>query len=265
MLANSMMIFVLWLAFIAVIAGYSPQKKSLRDKTTVPLRQRFSQAKGTLMMGSLLCLIGLFTLTQRPGYSIQPAVAGLLGYSEIGFFQHHLLYQPITCIFMHFNLLHLFGNLSSLLLLAAYERRVGIKRYLTVYLVAGLASSFLEVLLGLVPGFQPGLSMGASGAICGLVAAYFLDNEQGHEALSIREWFTATAIIVGLILFMSFFSVNHLDRNQRVDWVAHLLGAVVASVYVRWRPFSKMDETLEEGFQRNGRVESRFGKPAVLS
>lgn len=260
-----MMILVLWFAFIAIIACYSPQKKSLRDKTTVPLRQRLSQVKGTLFMGSLLCFIGLLTLTQQPGPSIQPVVAGLFGYSAIGFFQYHLLYQPITCIFVHFNLFHLFGNLSSLLVLAPYERRVGIKRYLAVYLVAGLASSFLEVLIGLIPGFQPGVSLGASGAICGLAAAYFLDNEQSHEPLTIKEWVTSTAVIAGLILFMSFFSPNHLDRTQRVDWVAHLLGTIVAAVYVRWRPLANVDKTVSQAAHEGNLAKSKFGKQAILS
>lgn len=87
----------------------------------------------------------------------------------------HNTFSPVRMVssmFLHGSLMHLLGNMLFLWLFgAAVEGRLGIGKYLLVYLLCGLAGDGLhEVMVGL---FQPErFSLGASGAIMGLAGAY---------------------------------------------------------------------------------------------
>lgn len=87
----------------------------------------------------------------------------------------HNTFSPVRMVssmFLHGDLSHLLGNMLFLWLFgAAVEGRLGIGKYLLVYMLCGLAGDGLhEVMVGL---FQPErFSLGASGAIMGLAGAY---------------------------------------------------------------------------------------------
>ena len=87
----------------------------------------------------------------------------------------HDTFSPIRMVssmFLHGSLMHLLGNMLFLWLFgAAVEGRLGVLKYLLVYLLCGLAGDGLhEVMVGL---FHPKqFSLGASGAIMGLAGAY---------------------------------------------------------------------------------------------
>jgi len=90
------------------------------------------------------------------------------GFSPINFLSGKY-YTIITSMFLHANLMHLAGNMVSLLLLGwAVEKKTRPWQYLLVYFVAGIAgclSLFVPIF-----GYSPEtLAVGASAAISGLV------------------------------------------------------------------------------------------------
>jgi len=91
------------------------------------------------------------------------------------------LYTLVTSMFMHVDWLHLFGNMLFLFIFGDnVEDIFGHLGYLAFYIFCGLAASFTHVLsLYFVPAYQnPELLktgvVGASGAISGVLGAYFV-------------------------------------------------------------------------------------------
>jgi membrane associated rhomboid family serine protease len=97
------------------------------------------------------------------------------------------IYTLFTSMFMHANLLHLFGNMLFLYVFGDnVEDMFGHIRYLIFYLVCGLAAAFAYILINV---YSPLISqilgidiasdltsgvLGASGAISGVLGAYFV-------------------------------------------------------------------------------------------
>jgi membrane associated rhomboid family serine protease len=78
-----------------------------------------------------------------------------------------------TAAFLHADIFHLAGNMLFLWVFGrAVEDRLGVGRFLAVYLVAGMAGDVLQALLGSAAA-DPVPTLGASGCIMGLLGAYW--------------------------------------------------------------------------------------------
>ncbi|ARJ03807.1 rhomboid family intramembrane serine protease [Cnuibacter physcomitrellae] len=140
-------------------------------------------------------------------------------------------WRMITAVFVHspfsisapWSILHILLNMYTLFIFGPIlERMVGRWRFLTLYLVAGFGGSVAVDLLA-----DPLTAVvGASGAIFGLMGAFFIINRHlGGDSAQIL-------VLVGLNLAMGFFLSN-------ISWQAHVgglvAGALVALVFVRTR------------------------------
>lgn len=78
----------------------------------------------------------------------------------------------ITCMFLHGGWMHIIGNMWFLIIFGDnIEDRYGHLGYLLLYLVCGLAASFLQLL---ADPYSPIPTIGASGAIAGVMGSYFI-------------------------------------------------------------------------------------------
>ncbi len=78
----------------------------------------------------------------------------------------------LTSMFLHGGWMHLLSNMWVLYIFGDnVEDRLGHMRYLTFYLLAGLAASLFQLVVGWG---SPVPTIGASGAIAGVMGAYFL-------------------------------------------------------------------------------------------
>ena len=116
------------------------------------------------------------------------------------------VWRLFTAIFVHADILHIFGNMFFLLIFGLRaEDMFDIREYLLIYFLSGLSGGLLTLA-------WPGtLSVGASGAIFGILGATLIYARQ-----SIRQ------SIIGALIYAFFFFIINLGPN--VNYLAHLGG-----------------------------------------
>ena len=126
-------------------------------------------------------------------------------------------WRLLTACFIHIGIVHLLFNSYALYSFGVdVERRFGRRRFLMLYLLAGLAGSVLSFL------GNKALSAGASGAIFGLVGAttvYFVRYRRQFGQFG-RRHLTNLLIVVGYNLFWGFI-------NPGIDNLGHVGGLLV--------------------------------------
>lgn len=141
----------------------------------------------------------------------------------VGYFGH-----VFTSMFLHGGFEHILGNMWFLWIFGpAVESRLGGGRYLLVYLLAGVGAALVEAL------FLPGSTVpmiGASGAISGVLGAYFLLFPTAWILTLIWPlppiffWFPAALFIGYWVLIQVLYGALGLPG---VAWWAHVGGFVV--------------------------------------
>ena len=135
-------------------------------------------------------------------------------------------WRMLTSAFMHASILHLLFNMFSLFIFGpVIENAVGRARFSALYLLAAFGGSLAVLLLAPTQAV-----VGASGAIFGLLGAFFIIQRRlgGNNAQLL--------VLIGLNVAFGFIVPN-------VAWQAHLgglvVGAAVAAVYMATRHRSK--------------------------
>lgn len=138
-----------------------------------------------------------------------------------------VLFKPwtlITTTFLHAGLDHLFFNMYALLLFGPLiEQRIGSKRFLTFYIVAGILSSLGFVL------FKPiGSAVGASGAIMGVIGLVIIlfPNLKVLFFFIIPMTMRTAGIIFAIIDIIGLFNASSGVAN-----IAHLVGLACGLLY----------------------------------
>jgi len=156
-------------------------------------------------------------------------INALFGLSLSGL-SHGMVWQLITYQFLHAGLFHIMANMFGLWFAGrVLENLMGPWRFLAFYLACGIAGGLLQILL--VPG---PMLIGASGAVCGVVAAFAaLYPELQITALlffvlPIRmraKWLGYGIIIVSVVLIIT-------GLGGDIGNAAHLGGALAGYAYV---------------------------------
>jgi rhomboid protease GluP len=119
-------------------------------------------------------------------------------------------WQLFTAMFVHVNIVHLFGNMLFLLIFGLRaEELFSLKEYLLIYFLSGLAGNLLTLLFG-----PEMISAGASGAIFGMfgACAVYVRHAIGQSIIS--------------ALFYAFFLLM-LSSGPSANIFAHLGGLAV--------------------------------------
>jgi membrane associated rhomboid family serine protease len=156
----------------------------------------------------------------------QSATGGLNGpvSLQLIFFPQLVLLEPwtvVTSLFAHASFIHLAFNMYSLYALGpALEQALGHRRFATLYFLSGIGGSVGVLLL------DSGPVLGASGAIFGLLGAYFvIARKMGGSSKQL-------ILVIVLNLAIGFVIPN-------IAWQAHvgglIVGALVALVYLQPR------------------------------
>ncbi|WNO11130.1 rhomboid family intramembrane serine protease [Teredinibacter sp. KSP-S5-2] len=199
------------------------------------------QIVGTLSLGILV--MGLFWfMTDFTFLKTNHTLYTLLCLSIHKELLTYLPLQLISHSFVHFDISHLASNVYLLALLSVYERRVGTKRFLAVFIVACIAAT-PSVL------FYPSgtAAAGMSGGVMGLLAGYFTDDEK----MDFKEWSVALATLSLVSMFLTFRSISHEELSSsmeaigKIDHIGHALGAIGAVIYCRFIS-AKKKQTVKE-------------------
>jgi membrane associated rhomboid family serine protease len=133
-------------------------------------------------------------------------------------------WRMLTSVFTHGSILHLLLNMYTLFIFGSVlERMLGRWRYLALFLISGLGGSVGVVLLA-----DPLTAVvGASGAIFGLMGAFFIINRHlGGNSVQLL-------VLVAINLAYGFFVPG-------IAWQAHvgglIAGGIAALIFVRTRP-----------------------------
>jgi membrane associated rhomboid family serine protease len=138
----------------------------------------------------------------------------------------------MTAMFLHGGVWHIVGNMLYLFIFgAAVEWRMGSRRYLHFYLLAGIAAALATVLI--TPDSRVPV-IGASGAIAGVLGGYFVFFPRGKIATILPIFIFIQVIeipaVVYLLLWFAAQLYSGLSEGSagaaigRVAWWAHVGG-----------------------------------------
>jgi membrane associated rhomboid family serine protease len=161
------------------------------------------------------------TLAVLTGHSYDPAATAIL--------------PLFTSMFLHGSFFHVTGNMLALWIFGDnVEDYLGHFSYLIVYLASGLAGSMTHILLNLN---SRAPTIGASGAIAGVMGAYFIL----YPKARVLTWFFVFILwlpawlVLGYWFMVQFVSVSQIADSGVAVW-AHLGGFAAGVVMIKVFP-----------------------------
>jgi len=157
-------------------------------------------------------------------------------------------FQLVTCMFMHANLQHLFMNMLGLFFLGpTVEQALGAKRFLILYLLAGLGGSLLNMGVDYISFLNIGCvncqayydlisvgSLGASGCVLGVVLAFVtMFPRKTLMIFPIPIPIKAMYIGIGAVGFSLFAGLTDTTPGG-IGHFAHLGGALVGFIMIHY-------------------------------
>ncbi len=140
----------------------------------------------------------------------------------------------LTSMFLHGSLLHLLGNMLYLWIFGNnVEDRLGPVRFTLFYLASGLAAALTHI------AFQPSSRLpmiGASGAIAGVLGAYWLLYPRARVKTFVFLIFYIDVIPIpaGIVLGLWFLlQVLNVGIGGGVAWFAHIGGFLAGILFIR--------------------------------
>ncbi len=143
-----------------------------------------------------------------------------------------------TAIFLHGGWIHLLGNMLYLWIFGDnVEDRLGRGRYLFLYLAAGIAGSLAQIWANPLSA-EP--IIGASGAIAGVLGAYFVSYPRAKVLTLLPIFFFITFVEIPAFVFLViWFIMQFLNgfvtlgvAGNMVAWWAHIGGFVTGALGV---------------------------------
>jgi membrane associated rhomboid family serine protease len=202
----------------------------------IPIQDTVPSRSAPLVTWGLILLNGLVFLQELalPPERLEQLVA-LLGMvpARLGH-DPEAWWTLLTCMFLHGGWMHFVGNMWTLYLFGDnVEDRMGSARFLVFYLLCGLAAGLTHVLT------DPNSSIttiGASGAIAGVLGAYFLLFPTARVITLVPVFFWPFIVEVPAVFYLGVWFVSQLfsgmlaligpEYYEGVAWWAHVGGFV---------------------------------------
>lgn len=166
-------------------------------------------------------------------------------------------------MFLHGGFFHLIGNMWSLYIFGDnVEEHFGSLRFLGFYLICGIISGFFHFMLHPISAMP---TIGASGAIAGVMGAYFLLYPKSRILtlipIIIIPWFVEIPafIFLGIWFFMQVLNAAGSGAGAGIAWWAHI-GGFAAGLFMA--KFNK--KVPETGFKKKiGHYTARRSSPKL--
>ena len=175
---------IIWCALLAVPIFLQNRARAARSHLYPPsdsVRQSGSdlyRARGIIVspvvLGLIIANVAVFILELLAGGSTNPMTLYRLGELDThSVIFRHEYWRLLTALFLHYGPIHIFFNLFALLLLGpALEQQIGPVLFAVCYLVSGIGSSIVVVLLTRLRLHEPVQLVGASGCVMGVVGTW---------------------------------------------------------------------------------------------
>jgi len=148
---------------------------------------------------------------------------------------HPLIFNLFVAMFLHGGVLHILGNMLYLWIFGNnVEDAMGHVRFFIFYLLTGLLASATHIVL------MPNSTMpmiGASGAISGILGAYFVLYPWAKVHTLIFLFFFVTVIQIPAMIVLGFwfvFQLLSLFGRGNVAWFSHIGGFLSGMILVRF-------------------------------
>lgn len=202
----------------------------------IPIQDTVPSRSVPLVTWGLILLNGLVFLQELalPPERLEELVA-LLGMvpARLGH-DSEAWWTLLTCMFLHGGWTHFVGNMWTLYLFGDnVEDRMGSARFLVFYLLCGLAAGLTHVLTD--PN-SPIPTVGASGAIAGVLGAYFLLFPTARVITLVPVFFWPFIVEIPAVFYLGVWFVSQLFSGtlaligpgyyEGVAWWAHVGGFV---------------------------------------
>ena len=170
-------------------------------------------------------------------YGLVPARYSLPQIAEY-FTPGQQIFSLVSFMFLHGGFWHILGNMWSLYIFGDnVEDRLGPIRYAIFYLICGMASGLSHMLLNLNSNLP---TIGASGAIAGVMGAYFLLHPNSKILTLIPiffiPWFIniPAFVFLGLWFLLQFISAagSH-GAVSGIAWWAHIGGFIFGMLFLK--------------------------------
>jgi membrane associated rhomboid family serine protease len=173
----------------------------------------------------------IYTYGLVPARYSMPQLAAHFTFSE-------QMFSFISFMFLHGSFWHLAGNMWFLYIFGGnVEDRLGHLRYLFFYLLCGFSSGLAHVFFNLGSTMP---TIGASGAIAGVMGAYFVLYPKARIVTLIPIVFIPyfvelpAAIFLGIWLFIQFISAALTSVNAGgIAWWAHIGGFIFGALFLK--------------------------------
>jgi len=144
----------------------------------------------------------------------------------------------LSYMFLHGGFLHLLGNMWSLYIFGDnVEDRLGSLRYLAFYLLCGITSGFSHLILNIDSNIP---TIGASGAIAGVMGAYFILYPNSKILTLIPILFIPWFIEIPAFFFLGFWFVMQFinatgsqGSAAGIAWWAHIGGFLFGILFLK--------------------------------
>lgn len=185
--------------------------------------------------GLLMINVAVFYLMMQGGYEFIYRWA----FVPVRFLSNPLEDWPtiFTSMFMHASWAHIFGNMLYLGIFGDnVEDKFGHLRYLLFYMICGIIATLAQLLF--ITGSEIPL-LGASGAIAGILGAYFLmfPRKQVYVLFLFRIVPMPAYIVLGLWIVLQMFSsigtITTMEDAGGVAYIAHVAGFIAGFFLTR--------------------------------
>lgn len=144
------------------------------------------------------------------------------------------LFQPVTYMFMHGGMTHLFFNMFALWMFGRIiEQTWGTRQFLIYYFICGIGAALVQEagqLIGVIPPYA--MTVGASGAIYGILLAFgMLYPNEKMFIIPIPFPIKAKYFVMGYAVIEV---VEGLMMKDGVAHFAHLGGMLFGFIYILW-------------------------------
>lgn len=197
--------------------------------------QRLILANALVFAGQLVVNIGLGGAILHPAMDLTVPGGALVDWLAFSWpsVLRGAVWMPLTYMFIHGGLLHLFLNMLWLFIFGPdVERLLGTRQFFRFYVACGALGVLATIIPAAVFG-RPGLVVGASGAVMGVVVAFTLHNPD-------REFYLFPLPIPinarGLLILIIVFNLMAGLTSSGVSVSTHFGGMIAGYAYMKAIP-----------------------------